>query len=262
MRGFIGWLRSPLGWLVALIYLFLYVPPIVLIIFSFNSNPLGFEWHRFTLHWYKQLFATSGLWDALGNSLLVAFVSSLLGVSMATAFVLFASPRLLRRLNSFFYLNLAIPEVVLAISLVSFFRISGISLGFPSLIVAHTLLGLGYSVPLIYTRLLGIDSRLVEASCDLGATQWQTLRYVVIPLLRPATFAAAILIFVISLDEFVLSFFCSSGTIITLPMYIFVQIRSGMSPVMGALAATLIMVTSVLVAIFCRVQAWRMRRWE
>lgn len=236
--------------LVGFMYLFLYVPIAVLIVFSFNNASFPYVWKGFTLHWYSELWHSPEIWDAVYTSLCVAVSTVLLSLSMGISLVLCASKNLMLRSLIIFYGTLAAPEIVLAVGLLSFFSLCSVPLGFTTLIASHTLLGLGYVVPILYARYEELDSAVVEASLDLGATRLQTYRWVVIPMLKPAIFASGLLVFIISLDDFILSFFCSGAATQTLPMYIFSMIRSGTTPVVNALSTVLMVVSSLLVLVF------------
>lgn len=235
---------------VGLTYLFLYVPIAVLIIYSFNENALSSHWAGFTTRWYSELFASGEVWDALKNSLVVASISVILSVVFGSLLIFFCSRNYISRIVVLFFANLAIPEIVLAVGLLSFFYMTSISLGVTTLIAAHTALGLGYVVPIVYERYEEIDRSLIEASMDLGATELQTFYKIVLPLLMPAIIGAALLVFVISLDDFVLAFFCSGAGVVTLPMYIFSLVRSGATPTVNALSTLLLLASSVLIMIF------------
>jgi spermidine/putrescine transport system permease protein len=149
-----------------------------------------------------------------------------------------------------FYGNIVIPETVLAVSLLGFFSMLSISLGFTTLIVGHTVLGLGFVIPIVYARFLELDYRLTEASLVLGATPIQTFFKVTLPLLMPALITSALLVFIISFDDFILTYFCAGSSVQTLSLYILSMIRSGVSPVVNALSAVLLLISSVLVLIF------------
>jgi len=250
------WRRSAvmMPLVVACVYLFLYTPIVVMAVFSFNSNPLGYQWQGFTTAWYGELFLSSEVWDALKNSLIVAGVSASIAISMATALVLSLKRSILSRTFFTFYANLAVPEIVLAVGLLSLFFFFSISLGITTLIAVHTLLGLGYAVPLIYARFESVDRRFVEASLDLGATRGQTIRYVVFPLLMPALLASALLVFIVSFDDFILSFFCAGGSTQTLPMYIFSMLRADVAPIISALSVVLLVSSSAVILLFSLLQ--------
>jgi spermidine/putrescine transport system permease protein len=144
-----------------------------------------------------------------------------------------------------------VPEVVLGVGLLTFFVLCSVPLGLMTLIVAHTVLGLGFAVPLINGRFAELDIRLVEASLDLGATVHQTFFSIIVPLLRPTIIAAGLLVFIISFDDFVLSYFCSGTSVQTLSLYLLSMLRTGISPTMNALSTLLLLLSSILVFVFC-----------
>ena len=157
-----------------------------------------------------------------------------------------------------FYANLAVPEIVMAVGLLSFFYFFSVPFGLTTLIAGHTLIGLGYVVPMLHARVSDLDYRLTEASLDLGATQIQTFFNVTLPLLLPAMVGAGLLVFVISFDDFLIAFFCAGATEQTLPLYIFSLIRAGSAPVINALSTLLLVVSSLLVLLFSSLRVKRM----
>lgn len=239
--------------LIACLYTFLYMPIIILVVFSFNTQAFPAPWHAFTLHWYKELWYNSAeLWSSLYNSLLVAASTTVLSLAMAVALIFSVMQKAsIKKFSQVFYANLIVPEIVLAVGLLSLFGLFSISLGKMTLIAAHTVLGLGYAVPILQVRYHELDPRLLEASADLGATTFQTLRRVILPLLRPALLAAGLLVFIISFDDFVLSYFCTGPSSQTLPVYILSLLRGGVSPVVNALSTGLLVLSSLLVVLFC-----------
>lgn len=240
--------------LVCLVYLFLYIPICLLVIFSFNSDAISYQWMGFTTQWYSDLFASSEVFDALKNSIMVASAAVCLSVFMAAAIVFYTAHTKNSRWLSLFYLNLGVPEIVLSVGLLSFFYFFSLPLGITTLIAGHTVLGLGYAIPIIKARFDAIDQRLLEASLDLGATPMQTFARIVLPLLMPAIIASSLLVFIISFDDFILSFFCAGASTQTLPLYIFSMIRTGASPVVNALSTLLLVTSSILVLIFSSLQ--------
>jgi spermidine/putrescine transport system permease protein len=235
---------------VASFYLFLYIPIFVLIVFSFNNNAFTYSWLGFTTEWYSDLFASTEVWHALKNSLLIAMSSVALSLTLGSVLVFFGSRAIVKRLLLLFYGSLAMPEIVLAVGLLSLFSFFAVPLGAITLIVGHTLLGLGYVVPIVHARFIELDVSLIEASYDLGATKRQTFFSVVLPLLAPALVAAGLLVFIISLDDFIISFFCAGASVQTLPLYIFAVIRTGASPMVNALSTLMLLVSSFLVLLF------------
>jgi spermidine/putrescine transport system permease protein len=231
-------------------YLFLYIPIIILVLFSFNSSEVPFVWEGFSLKWYYALWQSSAIWQALQNSLIVAFSTVFLSLVMGVLFVFYGARTVLGKFSIMFYASLATPEIVLAVGLLSLLSFFAVPLGLPALIAGHTLIGLGYVVPILQARYQELDKRYLEAALDLGATEGMALRKVMVPLLMPALLASALLVFVLSLDDFIISFFCSGGTTQTLPIYIFVMIRSGASPIVNALSTMLLIISSLLVLLF------------
>ncbi|MFA6065768.1 MAG: ABC transporter permease [Candidatus Babeliaceae bacterium] len=241
---------------VVLVYLFLYIPTVVLVVFSFNKMPFPAPWTEFTLQWYYDLYHASHLWEAFYTSLIVAFLSTFLSIIMGISLMFYAvQGGRVKKLLILFYGNLMIPEIVLAIGLLTLFSLCSIPLGLGTLVIAHTVLGLGYVIPLVYTRFVELDYRLIEASLDLGASYSQTFFKIILPLLRPSLIAAGLLVFIISFDDFVLSYFCSGSSVQTLSLYILSMARSGISPIINALSTILLMLSSLLVLIFCSINA-------
>lgn len=233
---------------IAGIFLFLYIPLAVLIIFSCNDGLFPSPWVGFSLKWYRELFTSTEVWSSFAHSLIVALSATALSLFFSLGLVSYESCE--RPLGRYIYLfvgNIFIPEVILALGLLSFFSFAAIPLGFPSLIVGHTVLGIGYAVPIIFNGYRSLDPRLLEASRDLGATKCQTFRKVTVPLLRPSLVTAGLLVFILSFDDFIVSYFCSGGEAQTLPLYIYSMIRSGISPVINALSVFLLFLSGLLV---------------
>lgn len=237
--------------LIACTYLFLWVPIIVLLVFSFNTEGFPSPWKSFTLRWYVELIDSIYLWKAFGNSLLIAISSTAISVLMGIFLIFFVAQggRVGKYLN-LFYGSVIIPETVLGVSLLGFFSLVSISLGMATLIVGHTVLGLGFVIPMVYARYLELDHRLTEASLVLGATPIQTFFKVTLPLLRPALITSALLVFIISFDDFILTYFCAGSSVQTLSLYILSMIRSGISPVVNALSALLLFISSIMVLLY------------
>lgn len=234
------------------VYLFLYIPIAVLVIFSFNSAAFPSPWISFSLKWYRELFSTWEIWQAFFNSLFIAATATAISLAMGLSLIYYSViNREFKKLLILFYANTIIPEVVLAVGLLTLFAIFSVPLGFVSLIIAHTVLALGYVVPLIYTRYNDLDKKIVEASYDLGATKTQTFFKITVPLLMPALIGAGLLVFILSFDDFILSFFCAGSEAQTLSLYIYSMIRTGVSPVVNALSTLLLVLSSILVLIFC-----------
>jgi spermidine/putrescine transport system permease protein len=243
----VRWSRLMNPLVVALVYLFLYLPIFVLVIFSFNDGDFAGGWQGFSLRWYSAMFDSPEVLGALQASVIVAVSSTFLSLLFGFSAVL--ASRWLRsmRLMAVFYANVLVPDIVLGIGLLCLFAMLGIPLGYKSLIVGHTVLGLGFVIPILSSRFQQIDPILTEASMDLGATQWQTVRHVVIPLLAPGIIASSLLVFTISLDDFVISFFCSGTHVETLSVYVFNQIKNMIDPRINALSTCMLTISSLSV---------------
>lgn len=256
MRNNIGRYMLPL--ITSAAYIFLYVPIVVLVVFSFNDSLFANEWHGFTLDWYCKLLDNPGLLLALKNSLIVSVSSVFLSLTLSLLCVYYTPRAVLKKILYMFYANIIVPEIVLAVGLISFFIICKVPLGLPTLIATHTVIGLGYAVPIIHTQFNELGNKFFEAARDLGATHTQVLFTVMLPLLIPALFAAGLLVFIVSLDDFIISFFCAGARTQTLPLYIFAVIRSGATPEINALSTLLLCVSSLLVLLFSLLQVKKM----
>lgn len=248
--------RKPLSYsfgvgMVSAVYLFLYLPITVLIAFSFNSESFPSPWKSFTLKWYSELFHSIYLWDAFKISLIVAICSTLISLSVGIFLIFYAAQGgKIGKFLTLFYGNLIIPETVLAVGLLGFFTLCSIQLGLTTLIIAHSVLGLGFVVPITYMRFLEMDKRLSEASLSLGATPMQTFFKVTLPFLRPALIATGLLVFILSFDDFILSYFCAGSTTQTLSLYILSMLRSGVSPILNSLTAILLALSMIISVLF------------
>lgn len=243
--------RPWVAWLTLFFFVMLYVPIVVLFAFSFNDASFPSPWRGLTLRWYTELFHTTEIWRALANSLAVAgtavFLSAFMGIFLL--FLAVQSGRV-RHMLSYFYINLIFPEIVLAVGLLGFFIGCRLPLGMVTLTIGHTVLGLGYVVPLLYARYQELDPRLMEAAEDLGASHIQTFFTIILPLVKPALFTAGILGFIVSFDDFVFSYFCAGSTFQTLPLYILSMLRSGVSPIVNALSTLLLIFSSLLIFLY------------
>jgi spermidine/putrescine transport system permease protein len=232
-------------------YLFLYVPIVVLLVFSFNTEGFPSPWKGFTLKWYHELFQATHLWASFLISLIVAVSSTAISLTMGIFLIFYAAQG--GRIGKFlvyYYGNLIIPETVLAVGLLGLFTLISIPLGLITLILAHTVLGLGFVIPILYARFLELDYRMTEASLVLGATPVQTFFKVTLPLMRPSLIVTGLLIFIVSFDDFILSYFCAGSTSQTLSLFILSMLRSGISPIVNALSAILLLFSSILVFLF------------
>ncbi len=233
------------------IYCFLYLPILVLLVFSFNSERFPSPWTSFSWRWYEELFQSPYLWNSFANSLCVATSATLISLLLGIFLIFYVTQGgKIKNYLFLYYGNLVVPETVLAVALLGFFTLTSIPLGLVTLILAHTVLGLGFTVPIIYARYLELDKKMIEASLVLGATPKQTFFKVVLPLLRPSLIATGLLVFIISFDDFILSYFCAGSSSQTLSLYILSMLRTGVSPVVNALSAVLLALSSLMALVF------------
>lgn len=236
--------------LVYSIYAFLYTPIVVLVAFSFNQNPYTQTWQAGTLEWYQKLFNTPELHAALFNSLIIAFYTTIIGLVVGTLFVVYCNEKHIHTLLNFFYSILGIPEIVIAVSILNFFSFLQVNLGFTTLISGHVLLSLAYIIPILQAHYQSIDKQLIEASYDLGATHTHAFLTIIFPLLLPSILASGLLVFIISLDDFLIAFFCAGPAVQTLPLYIFSMIRAGTTPIINALSTLLLLFSCLCIFLF------------
>lgn len=236
-----------LPFFVLCMYLFLYVPIIVLVVFSFNKVAFPYKWVGFTFHWYQELFQSVEILQATKNSLIIALSSACITLTLALGWIFYSRFYQLRAFKNIFLLSVIVPEIILALGLLSIFTFFSVPLDLYTLIAGHTMLGLAYAVPIISEQFYELDYSIIEASQDLGATLGQTFFKVILPNLFSGLFASGLLVFVLSLDDFLISFFCSGGNAQTLSLYIFATIRSGVSPSINALSTILLLASSVLI---------------
>ena len=241
----LGWLRLPL--IVTLV--FLYVPIVVLVIMSFNASKLPFVWGGFSLEWYGALFQNADIRQGLTNTLLVAFGATFFATILGTLTAIGIARYFRSSLLEAFSLAPAIlPDIVLGIGLLVFYTLVGIGLGLHSVLLAHVVFGMAFVAAVVTARLSQTDPSLEEASRDLGASAIVTFFRITLPSLAPAIIAGALLVFTLSLDEFVIAFFTDGPSTPTLPIVIYSMVRFGVTPDINALA-TLLMVVSFTVVI-------------
>jgi spermidine/putrescine transport system permease protein len=241
-----------------LAYAFLYAPILVLVAFSFNRARLASVWQGFTLDWYVTLLSDAQILAALRNSLVVAVCATVLTTAIATAAALAFHRRRFRRqavLDAALTLPIVVPEIVMASSLVLLFAAVGLRLGFLSVILAHVGFSVSYAVVVVRARLAGLDHSLEEAAMDLGASPLRAFVHVTLPAIAPGVLAAALLVFALSIDDYVITSFVAGVGSTTLPIQIYSMVKSGISPAINAVSTVLLVATSLLL-----LGAWRLER--
>ena len=257
------------GWLLkayaTLVYIFLFAPILVVMLTSFNPTGRATIPNALTTKWYSDLLEDEQLIEALWTSLRIALatslIASLLGLSAAYGLSRYRIPGK-GAAQGIFYLPMLIPAVVTGVSLLIWFNRIGIDLGWFSILIAHVIFALPFTLTIILTSFAGFDTRLEEAAQDLGATPWRTFRQVTLPLVMPGVLGGALMAFTLSFDEFVLTFFVAGGGVQTLPLVIYNRIRYLLSPEINAIA-TIVIAFSVGLLLLAQVGvALRARRAE
>ncbi len=239
-----------LGAFSGLVLIFLYLPVVVLIVFSFNDNVVTtLPLRGFTLGWYQKLFANSDMLAAIGNSFYVASFATvltlLIGVPAAFALdrAVFPGKSAFRRVV---VLPLALPGIITGISMLNLFRVLGFNLSLETVILGHATALIAIVLTQVYARLQRFNRRLEEASDDLGARPWQTFLFVTLPNIRSAIIGSALLAFTLSFDEIPVTFFLT-GRDNTLPMYIYSTLRRGITPEINAIGSIIIVASLGLI---------------
>jgi ABC-type spermidine/putrescine transport system permease subunit II len=240
------------AWFSRLIFVFLYLPIVALIVYSFNASPVSYRFTGVSLTWYAQLFADTLLFDALRTSLIVGIAASAIStvIGFLTAFAL---TRFRVRGRAFFLgavlIPLIVPEIVLGVSLLTLFSTASVPTGFLTLILGHVVITLPLATLVMMGAMSALDPSLPEAAADLGAGPWTTFHRVLFPLLRPAVLAAFLLSFTTSFSNIVISTFTSGVGTTTLPLRIYSTLKTGLTPELNALGTLLVVFTLLVILV-------------
>ena len=241
-------LRNLFIWLV---YSFLYLPIIILVIFSFNKSKMNIVFSGFTLDWYAKLFQNTDLLEAFGNTMLIAVlstaISTIIGTMSAVALQKYNFPGK-TLVNRLIYIPIVIPEIVLGISLLSVYTLVHLNLGIFSILLSHIAFSIPFVITSVRSNLSQLSSDYEEASYDLGAGKIRTFFSVTLPLITPGVISGATLAFTLSLDDVVISYFTAGPGSNTLPLKIYSMIKTGITPDVNALSS-LILITVIIVLI-------------
>lgn len=247
-----SWWVIGLAWVV---YLFLHLPVLVLVAFSFNASRYSVEWTGFSLEWYRRLLQRTDLLRGLEASLIVGSVSTLVATVFGTLLALAITRRRFpgrRALEGLLYLPIVTPEIVVGISLLVLFVALGIPLGLTTVTIAHIAFNIAFVTVVIRARLIGMDQSLEEAALMLGADEWTAFRTVTIPQLWPGIVAGALLAFTMSLDDYVITSLVSGTGSSTLPVVVYSMVRRNVEPTVNAISTVILVVTSMLIWIAMR----------
>lgn len=253
-----------------IVYLFLWLPILVLVLFSFNDADSVSSWQGASLRWYRGIaesgagsgsFRTELLLSSVRNSLIVAGVSTVIATVIGTMFALavargrFAGRR---TFDALYYLPVVIPDITQGVSLAVFFRLAFEAIealtgvryvtGFATIIIGHVAFNIAYVAIVVRARLAAMDPTLEEAAQDLGANRWRTFWRVTFPVLAPGILAGGLLAFTLSLDDFVVTFFTSGVGTTTLPLFVYGLLKQRVPPEINAVSTLMILASIVLVA--------------
>ena len=253
-------------------YFFLWVPILLLVIFSFNDSRTVATWRGFTFQWYANVFnnvvgtearfSTNLMLQSFGNSIVIALFATVLATSIGTMVALslargnFPGKRLL---DGLLFLPVVIPEITQGISLLIFFNVvldivngafgTNAQLGFGSIIIGHVAFNISYVAIVVRARLSDMNPKLEEAARDLGANEWRTFWRVTFPLILPGVIAGALLAFTLSLDDFVITFFVSGVGTTTLPVFVYGLIKLSVTPEINAISTLILLISTILIGI-------------
>lgn len=258
MRGPARLFRRGLVLWTVLFFAFIYLPLVLIAVYSFNANPINMmTWEGFTFEWYLQVLgfktkvseaamyieSTDQLIAAVRNSLVIAFsttvIATVLGTGLALALYRFTF-RAATYYRVMLFMPMLVPDIVLGIALLIFFVNVGIPLGLGTIIIGQCTFLISYVFIVVTSRLAGMDRSLEHASADLGANEWVTFRRVVLPQLMPGVMGGAILAFIISMDDLVITYFIAGTDVTTLPIFIFSMLRRGIKPEINAIAVMML----------------------
>jgi len=239
------------------VYAFIYAPILVLIVFSFNQERINAVWSGFTLDWYLKLVSDTDLMDSVLNSVIVGLSSTAIATILGTMAAL-AMHRYYfwgkKIMDAVLYLPIVIPEIVMAVSLLTFYVFIQLTLGLVSVIIAHVTFNIAFVFVIVQARLAGMDAHLEHAAADLGATPWQVFRHVTLPYIAPGVLSGALLAFTISWDDFMIAFFTAGVGGTTLPMQVYSMIKFGVSPEINAISTITILFTMLLILLAVRLE--------
>lgn len=252
-------LRASLSVSAAIIGVFLYLPLLVILVFSFNTSRHSASWTGFSIEWYRALLRDSAALSAVQNSLVLATCSAAISTALGTMLGYSIFKRNSERLAAFLHVPICLPDIVQAVSMLLFFsyvhgKIGALGLGMTAMIVGHVTFQIPFVAVVVRARCATLDKSWQEAAMDLGATPGQTFWHVTLPMLRPGILAGAMLAFTLSLDDFVVSFFTGGAGSTTLPVLIYSSVKRGLSPEINALSTLLILASTAATILLTIIQ--------
>jgi len=233
-----------------LIYVFLFLPIAIVVLFSFNTSKRNIVFEGFTFEWYGKLFQNDALLQAYGNTLIVGFSSTIIATIIGTLASYGMSKYKFKGkgiIDTLLYIPVVIPEIVLGISLLAIFNLSQIPMGIITLIIAHATFSIPFVVFTVNARFAGFDRSVEEAAMDLGAGRIKTFFTVTLPIVMPGVIAGAFLAFTLSIDDIIISFFTTGPGSNTFPLKVMELTKTGVTPDVYALSTIILVITITLV---------------
>jgi spermidine/putrescine transport system permease protein len=241
------------------VYAFLYLPLLIVVIYSFNDSRLNAEWVGFTLSWYDKLMHNDEMLKAAGNSLIIATVSAIVATGLGTLAGMAIHKFRSKVLSALLMAPIAMPDILMGVSLLLFFILINMSLGLISIMLAHITFCIGFVALSVQARMSGIDESLTEAARDLGATPWVSFQQITLPLLAPGILAGALMAFTLSIDDFVITFFVAGVGSSTLPLQIYSMVKIAVTPEVNAISTLLMLLTLALIILVSKLSPSALR---
>ncbi len=242
---------------------FMYLPIVLVIIYSFNGGRISTIWEGFSLDWYVELFKDEDMFIALRNSIVLALLSSSLAAVIGTLGAIGFSkckPFAGNAIQNLTLLPIMIPEIILALAFLVFFSLLGLPFGMTTLVLAHSSFCIPYIFLLVKARLVGLDPSIVEAARNLGASAPRAFFDITLPQLMPAILSGMLLSFAMSFDDVIISLFVTGVDVTTLPIKIYTQLRTGITPKINALCTMMLVFTLTVVALSQIINSSKQRR--
>jgi len=244
-----GWQELILAFHSWAVYVFLYLPIILLVIYSFNRARMNAVWTGFTFEWYRKVLNDASMLSALKNSLIVGIASTFISTIIGTL-TAFSMDRYnffgKRAFHSLLYMPIIAPDIVMAISLTTFYVFIRFTLGLVSIVIAHVAFNISFVAVVVAARLHGYDRTLDEAAMDLGASPFQTFMRVTLPLILPGVIGGALIAFTMSFDDYLITSFVAGVGSTTLPVKVYSMMKFGVTPEVNALSALILLFTTVI----------------
>ncbi len=247
----------------AVTFALLYAPIVTLIVFSFNDSKRNIVWRGFTLKYYEKAWNNESLFEAFVNSLTIAVIctvfATIIGATVGLTLWRFRFP-MKSAYEGFMALPIVIPEICMGVAMLVFFARIGWPTGLPyplnlsAITIAHIAFSFPFVAVVVRARMAGFNRELEEASRDLGASEWQTFRNIILPFMKPGLIAGGLLAFTLSLDDFVITFFTSGPDTITFPVKVYSMVRFSVTPEVNAASTVLVVITVIATGLAMRLQ--------